>query len=428
MNSTPETLEGLKQQLAQLKELHASGTLPDAAFEEGKAQLERRILDCVLSGTSSAPAASLAPVSVPAAMASPPPQASGMSSRAAAAAYAATAAVAATPGPLQSAAARPSGRLLGVLALGVVLLALAGYAWKGTPGGPPPNTQIQGEGGNASTIGPEQITAMAEKLAERLKERPEDVEGWTMLARSYSVLGRHADALKAFETASNLRKDDPNLLADYADSMAMNQSSDLTGAPMKLVERALQLDPNHPKALYLAGTQAFNTQDFATAIKLWEKVAAVAPPGNVFAQEVVLAIEEARKRAGLPAAAKASGSPAAVGNGKVSGTVTLSAALAQQAQPEDTVFVFARAAEGSRMPLAILRKQVKDLPLTFELNDSMAMAPASALSTVSQVIVGARISKSGNAMPQAGDLSGQSAPVSVGSSGVTIEIRDTVKP
>jgi cytochrome c-type biogenesis protein CcmH len=419
MNSTPDSLDALKQQLAQLKELHTSGALPDAAFEEGKAQLERRILDCVLSGP-----ANLAPAPLPTELAGAAPQASGMSSRAAAAAYAATAA--ATQAPVPGVRVRPSWPLLSVLTAGVVLLALAGYAWKGSPGGPSPTAQNQAAGVDAANVGPEQIAAMAEKLAERLKDRPDDVEGWTMLARSYSVLGRHPEALKAFETASNLRKDDPNLLADYADSMAMNQSSDLTGAPMKLVERALQLDPNNPKALYLAGTQAFNTQDFAGAITLWEKVAAVAPPGNVFAQEVVLAIEEARKRAGMPAAAKAS--PAAVSNGKVSGTVTLSAALAQQAQPEDTVFVFARAAEGSRMPLAILRKQVKDLPLTFELNDSMAMAPTSALSTVSQVIVGARISKSGNAMPQAGDLAGQSAPVAVGSSGLQIEIRDTVKP
>jgi cytochrome c-type biogenesis protein CcmH len=156
----------------------------------------------------------------------------------------------------------------------------------------------------------------------------------------------------------------------------------------------------------------------------------------VFATQVEPAIAEARNLAGLPPAAKpldaapkgGAATPAAASNATVSGTVTLSAALAKQAQPDDTVFVFARAAEGSRMPLAILRKQVKDLPITFTLNDSMAMSPASALSTASKVIVGARVSKSGNAMPQAGDLSGQSAPVSVGASGLKIEIKEAVKP
>jgi cytochrome c-type biogenesis protein CcmH len=102
--------------------------------------------------------------------------------------------------------------------------------------------------------------------------------------------------------------------------------------------------------------------------------------------------------------------------------------MAKQAKPEDTVFVFARPAEGARMPLAILRKQVKDLPLQFTLDDSMAMSPANALSGASKVVVGARVSKSGNAMPQPGDLSGQSAPVSVGASGLQIEIREAVKP
>jgi cytochrome c-type biogenesis protein CcmH len=256
-----------------------------------------------------------------------------------------------------------------------------------------------------------------------------------MLARSYSVLGRHADALKAYEKASNLRKDDPTLLADYADSLAVNNNSNLEGEPMKLVDRALHLDPKSLKALYLAGTYAFNKKDYTSAITFWEKLVQVGPPGNVFANQVEPAIVEARNLAGLPPAAKpldaapkAGAAPAAAANATVSGTVTLSAALAKQAQPEDTVFVFARAAEGSRMPLAIMRKQVKDLPITFTLNDSMAMSPATALSTASKVIVGARVSKSGNAMPQPGDLSGQSAPVSVGASGLTIDIKEAVKP
>jgi cytochrome c-type biogenesis protein CcmH len=251
------------------------------------------------------------------------------------------------------------------------------------------------------------------------------------------VLGRHAEALKAYEKASKLRKDDPILLADYADSLAVNNNSNLEGEPMKLVDRALHLDPKNLKALYLAGTYAFNKKDYTSAITFWEKLVQAGPPGNVFAQQVEPAIVEARSLAGLPAAAvakpldaapQAKPGAAAAGNASVSGSVTLSAALAKQAQPEDTVFVFARAAEGSRMPLAIMRKQVKDLPLSFSLNDSMAMSPASALSTASKVIVGARISKSGNAMPQPGDLAGQSAAVSVGASGLKIEIKETIKP
>ena len=408
------TIEALKQKLAQLKQLHASGVLPDDKFEEGKGALERQILDLVLSG---APAAA-AP-------------------HAAAPSKAGTAAPAA---PATASAAKPSGLLVAGLAIGVVAIAAAGYLLKATPmaQGEAEQPQMMSADGKPAphATGAEQITAMTEKLSERLKEKPDDVEGWSMLARSFSVLGRHADALKAYEKASNLRKDDPTLLADYADSLAVNNNSNLEGEPMKLVERALKLDPKNLKALYLAGTYAFNKKDYTNAITVWEKLIQVGPPGNVFANQVEPAIVEARNLAGLPPAAKpldaapkAGAAPAAAAaNATVSGTVTLSAAMAKQAQPDDTVFVFARAAEGSRMPLAIMRKQVKDLPISFTLNDSMAMSPATALSTASKVIVGARVSKSGNAMPQPGDLSGQSAPVNVGASGLKIEIKEAVKP
>jgi cytochrome c-type biogenesis protein CcmH len=117
---------------------------------------------------------------------------------------------------------------------------------------------------------------------------------------------------------------------------------------------------------------------------------------------------------------------AAPGKTTVAGTVTLAPALASKASPEDTVFVFARAAEGPRMPLAIVRKQVKDLPITFQLDDSTAMTPAMKLSNYPQVIVGARISKSGNAMPQPGDLQGLSQPVALGASGLKIVIGEEV--
>ena len=406
------TIEALKQKLAQLQQLHAGGVLADKKFEEGKAALERQILDLVLSGVPAGAAVKAAP-----------------GGKAASAMYGAPAG-----------AAKPSALLLAGLAVGVVAIAAAGYFWKSTPAaqeGEAEQSQMQSADGKPAphATGAEQIAAMTDKLAQRLKDKPDDAEGWSMLGRSYSVLGRHADALKAYAKASSLRKDDPTLLADYADSLAVNNNSELEGEPMKLVDRALHLDPKNLKALYLAGTYAFNKKDYASAITFWEKLVQVGPPGNAFANQVEPAIAEARTLAGMPPAAKpldvapkaAAASPAAVANASVSGTVTLSAALAKQAQPDYTVFVFARAAEGSRMPLAILRKQVKDLPITFSLNDSMAMSPATALSTASKVIVGARVSKSGNAMPQSGDLSGQSAPVSVGAAGLKIEIKQAVQ-
>ena len=417
-----QTIDGIKQQLAQLQSLYASGVLPEAQFLEGKATLERRILDLVLAGNGLPANAPEAPANAPGAAPEP------------AGARRADTLGASAPGV----AGKPSALLLAGLGVAVVALAVAGYLWKGTPGpaSVPADVEqpVSADGKPAPhATSADQIAAMTEKLAERLKERPDDVEGWSMLARSYSVLGRHAEALKAYEKAISLRKDDPVLLADYADSLAVNSNNSLEGEPMKLVERALKLDPKNLKALYLAGTYAFNKKDYRNAVAIWEKLAALGPAGNVFVREVEPAIAEARSLAGMPAAAKpldaaAPNAAAAPGTASVSGTVTLAPALAKQAQPEDTLFVFARAAQGSRMPLAILRKQVKDLPLRFSLNDSMAMSPSTALSTASQVVVGARISKSGNAMPQPGDLSGQSSVVSVGASGLQLEISETVKP
>jgi cytochrome c-type biogenesis protein CcmH len=396
-------IDTIKRQLAQLKELHDSGVMSQVQYAEGKTTLERRLLDLVLSGAA-----------VPAT-----PAADAI-------------AVSPTPAVTTSARAKSSLNLMAMLSVLVVLMAGAGYLWKGTPV-QPVGTGAEAVGdGAAHPTDNAQISAMVDKLAERLKAQPDDADGWSMLGRTYSVLGRHADALNAYQKAMNLRKDDATLVADYADSLAVNNNRTLDGEPMKYVERALKLEPLNLKALFLAGTHAFDKKDYTGAVKFWEKAAKSAPPENAFVQQIQPALAEARQLAGLPPAPQpldgAAKQPAAAGKGSVSGTVTLASALAKQANPDDTVFVFARPAEGSRMPLAILRKQVKDLPLQFTLDDSMAMSPANALSGASKVIVGARISRSGNAMPQPGDLTGQTATVSVGTSGLQIDIKEAVKP
>jgi cytochrome c-type biogenesis protein CcmH len=326
--------------------------------------------------------------------------------------------------------------LLVSLAACVVVIAAAGYFLKGASSQvvgdvAPAETAAQDGGMTPHATSSEQITAMTEKLAERLKEKPNDAEGWTMLARSYIALGRQPEALKAYENALSLRKDDATLLADYADALAVKNNGRLDGEPMKQIDRALKIDPKNPKALALAGSHAFNKKDYAGAVKLWEVLVKNGPPENDLVKQIEPGLAEARNLAGLPPEVKpldAPAKPGATSNSTVSGTVTLSASLVKLAKPEDTVFVFARLAEGARMPLAILRKQVKDLPLQFTLDDSMAMSPANALSGASKVVIGARVSKSGNAVPQPGDLSGQSVPVNVGTSGVQIEIKEGVKP
>ena len=423
------SIETLKSQLQQLKQLHETGALAQAEYQSSKAGLERRLVDLVLAG------------GVPAVPAQARPHAQ-----------------APAPLPLANLAAAqlgslpPSRRLLGVLGGFVLVVAAAGYALTGSPSllvapGPPAVAGAAAHEGAAAphAVSPDQIAEMAQRLAARLKEQPLDPQGWAMLGRSYSVLGRNDDAVKAYETAVAQQGDDAALLADYADALAVKNNRVLAGEPMKWVRRALEIDPKNVKALALAGTDAFDRKDFAGAVKLWEKLLEHGPNDAGFVEQVKSSIAEARERGGIGAVANAppaapSLTPANAnaaapkqtagisGGSSVSGTVRLSAALAAQAGPDDTVFIFARAAEGSRLPLAVLRKRVRDLPASFTLDDSLAMSPAAKISGAPRVIVGARISKSGQAMSTPGDLTGQVGPVPLGSNGLALEIDFQVKP
>jgi len=333
-------------------------------------------------------------------------------------------------------APRPSGRLMMGLSVCVLGLAIGGYAWKGSPGLKPTPAAAAAAAPDADEQSArQQIEMMVGKLAERLKDKPDDATGWLMLGRSYSVLGRVDEALPAYAKAVALRGNDATTLADYADALATKNGGQATPESDALVARALAAQPTHLKALALAGTSAFERADYATAVRHWEKMAQGLPPDSPDTPRLQASLAEARKRGGLAAAPTTSAaatprapSAASGAAASVSGTVTLSPALAAKASPTDTVFIFARAARGPRMPLAVLRAQVKDLPISYKLDDSMAMAPNARISGAVQVIVGARISKSGNAVPQPGDLAGESAPVVPGTSGVTITIANAVGP
>jgi len=194
------------------------------------------------------------------------------------------------------------------------------------------------------------------------------------------------------------------------------------------VRRALEIDPDHWKALALAGTAAFERKDYRQAVAYWERLQRLVPPDSEIGRSVNASIAEAQELGDTKAAGKAAPKAAASATGaRVTGRVSLAQGLVGKAQPTDTVFIFARAAGGPPMPLAVLRKQVKDLPLEFALDDSMAMAPSLKLSGFPEVIVGARISRSGSATPQSGDLQGLSQPVKVGATGVAVVI-DTAVP
>jgi cytochrome c-type biogenesis protein CcmH len=335
----------------------------------------------------------------------------------------------------------------------VLLFAAAGYAWLGnwpawsvSPGSP----ATAQESAPHSTQ-KEQIDAMIDKLAARLKDKPDDPEGWAMLGRSYNSQGRQAEALAAYKKALDLRPEDAQALADYADALAVTNNRTLEGEPERLIMKAVQLDPMNVKALALAGTIAFNKSDFRAAVGYWDRAVAQSDPQSDFTKQLQGALAEARQRAGMapadsspvagildssPAAGTADATPNAPtapaatgsqGGVSVSGRVTLSAAAKAQVKPDDTVFIFARAVNGPKMPLAILRKKVSDLPLDFSLDDSMAMSPAARLSSVKQVVVGARVSKTGSAMPGPGDWQGISATQTPGAQGIQIDIAEPVR-
>jgi cytochrome c-type biogenesis protein CcmH len=325
------------------------------------------------------------------------------------------------PGPR---AAKPGRGAAIAAGIAIPLVAILLYLAVGTPNALLP----QPAGGDGHGITRQQIEGMVDRLAARMTENADDATGWAMLGRSYAVLDRYPEAVSAYANAVKRSPPDAQLLADYADALAMTQGRRLQGEPERFIAQALKVDPKNVKALNLAGTAAFENKDFRGAIAHWRKILEVVPPDSDMADSIRDSIADAEKLAGgavkvQPAPGRASASAP----GTVSGTVRLDPALAARVAPVDTVFVFARAADGPRMPLAVMRKQVRELPAAFTLDDTMAMAPGMKLSDHPRVVVGARISKSGNPTPQPGDLEGLSAPVKVGDTGVIVVIGTEIR-
>jgi cytochrome c-type biogenesis protein CcmH len=273
-----------------------------------------------------------------------------------------------------------------------------------------------------------QIETMVKGLVQKLEAKPDDAEGWAMLGRSYATLRRFNESSTAYARAAALSPDNAVVLTEYADVLAMTNGRSMVGGPEKIILQALQADPKNVKALALAGTAAFQGKDYRHAIEWWQKILPLVPQDSSVARSVNANISQAQGLAGLPLSVTGQdGNKHAKSNLKVSGMIMLEPALKARVAEDDTVFIFARDADAQRPPLAILRKTVKDLPVTFTLDDSMAAMPNFKLSSATNLVVGARISKSGNAMPSPGDWQGFSQPVKMGSSGITVTINAEVK-
>lgn len=284
------------------------------------------------------------------------------------------------------------------------------------------NNAAQSVTSAAASITTESDPAIA-ALEQKLAAHPDDVEGWTMLGRSYQVLRRYTDAAHAFLEAMKHQVGDAALIADYADALAAANGGWVAGEPATWIDKALAIEPRQPKALWLAATAAGQRGDHARALQLWTQLQPLVDPDSTDAQTIAANIDETKRalsgvdtaleKHGEESAANGNSAPAREANTPAAGTrihgrVALDPSLATSTSAGDTVFIFARAAQGPRMPLAVLRKQVSDLPVEFELDDSMGMTPSLRLSDYNEVVVSARVSKTGDAMAQPGDLEGVS--------------------
>ncbi|WP_301101711.1 c-type cytochrome biogenesis protein CcmI [Propionivibrio sp.] len=371
-------LEIFRDQLSELERDRTEGALAEADFEQARSELQRRLLEEVQPET-----------------------------------------------PLQ---ARTGGRKTALaLLVAIPLAASTGYALLGKPEALEPlRTQAR--------VSPQQIEEMLVKLADRLKKTPDDNKGWVMLARSYKALGRYIESVEAYSHGGALVDADPMLLADYAEVLAQVNGGSFEGKPRELIARALKLDPDEPQALFLAGAAATDRNDFPAVADYWGRLLRQLDPASEEAQSMEAAVNKAREIVARKdgkvlgkAGQEPTASKAAVSSEAISGEVTLSGKIASQARPDDLLFVFARAAEGSRMPLAVMRMQVADLPFEFRFDDAMALPGGRKISEFATVSLEARVAKAGKAQTSSGDLFGSIKAVKPGSKNVKLVI-DQVQP
>ena len=279
--------------------------------------------------------------------------------------------------------------------------------------------------------------AKLQELEKKLAQQPENPDGWVVLARSYTELQRFPDAVRAYAQLVKLVPGEAHIWASYADVYAMSNNQSLLGEPTIFLNKALELDSNNTMALALAGSAAMERGDYPAAITHWTKLADLMPQDNPELKMIRDGIQQARnflalqkggkeKLAKLPsdkAPGKVADNPAST----ITGRVSLSPSLAGKASPTDTVFIFVRNVEGSKTLIAALRKEVKDLPLQFVIDESMVMQPKMKLSGFGKVEVVARVAISGNPVGQPGDLQGSTGAIKPGDKDVNIAIDQVMK-
>jgi cytochrome c-type biogenesis protein CcmH len=269
----------------------------------------------------------------------------------------------------------------------------------------------QGDQKPMSQVGVEKMVA---DFALKMEKDPDNLQGWAMLGRSYRILGRNEDAAKAYGRAGSFINNDPELLAEYADTLVANANGNFSGKPLQLINQALKLDPKNLLALWLSGTASFASGNYKVAVQTWEKLAQQLPPGSEEARAIESSISEARSKGGLVGT-----NTAVVSSKGVSGKIEIVAGLKSKVNPGDIVLVIARPL-GERMPVAVLKVPATEFPMSFALTDALAMNPSAPISKLSEVSIEVRISKTGMARAETGDLISAVQTVKVGSNQVKL--------
>ena len=342
-----------------------------------------------------------------------------------------------------------------VITLGLPLAAVFLYLYIGDTRGLLPQAQLasatqmnRGGAAGMEDLSGHDFSAALENLVARLSNNPEDVEGWLMLAKTYTAMERFTEASNTYAKLSELVPDNPQILSDYARVLGLKNGGTLAGKPTELLYQALKIDPEYPPALALTGHAEFEQENYTAASVHWEKLLATIPADSPLAKSVRDSIAEAKLLGSgkqTPVVEQTASnvvkpeksveaeqsdekqeikidSAASANTLTISGQVSIRPELASKASANDTLFIYARAETGPKMPLAILRLSARDLPASFTLTDDMAMMPTMKMSSFPKVVIEARISKSGQAVPASGDLQGFSEPVKLGHNNLSIVI------
>lgn len=262
--------------------------------------------------------------------------------------------------------------------------------------------------------------SMQQALAElhaHLKQQPDDLQGWMLLAQTSSMLQQPGEARDAFDQVLRLAPNNAEAMVGWAENDSMTRSDHLIeGRALELLKRAVQLHPDSQRGLWLLGVSSFQRGEYREAATTWRLLQPQLEPGSNVAKAVAEQIAVADARAGdAPAGASSSAAAAAPQGAALQVQVALAPALKDKLAPGDALFVYARAENGPPMPLAVAKLDPAQLPATVTLTDAMAMTPAYRLSSVQRVFVGARISHSGQPVAQPGDLEGDAGVVAVDS-------------